>query len=89
MGNNKKKTHNSVRNIRKELAILIKEKQSTCTTEAEKNKAVEVARQEINAKYGKGWRENYPSGYRQSYDEWWSDRNLDGSFAYNNASDDF
>ncbi len=43
--------------IRKELAILIKEKQKTCKTEKEKNKAVDDARQEINLKYGKGWRE--------------------------------
>ncbi len=45
--------------IRKELAILIKIKHESCTTEKEKNKAVEKARQEINLKYGKGWREQY------------------------------
>lgn len=27
--------------------------------------------------------------YHQSYDDWWQECNLDGSFAYNNASDDF
>jgi hypothetical protein len=43
--------------IRKELAILIKEKHKSCTTEKEENKAVGDARQEINLKYGKGWRE--------------------------------
>lgn len=48
-----------IRAVRKELAILIKEKQSHCTTEKEKNSAVNLARQEINAKYGKGWREEY------------------------------
>jgi hypothetical protein len=48
-----------VKAIRKELAILITEKQSHCTTQAEKNKAVTDARAEINLKYGKGWRENY------------------------------
>jgi len=47
-----------VKAIRKELALLIKEKQSHCTTQAENNKAVTDARQEINLKYGKGWREN-------------------------------
>ena len=46
-----------IRAIRKELAILIKEKQATCRTDKEKNIAVNDARQEINAKYGKGWRE--------------------------------
>lgn len=25
----------------------------------------------------------------QSYDEWWSERNLDGSFAYSGVTDDF
>lgn len=47
-----------VKAIRKELALLIKEKQSHCTTQAEKNKAVTDARAEMNVKYGKGWREN-------------------------------
>lgn len=47
-----------VRRIRKELAILIQEKHKTCTTEKEKNKAVDDARQEINLKYGKEWRKN-------------------------------
>lgn len=63
-------------NIRKELALLIKEKQSKCTTEKEKNKALNEARQEINAKYGKGWREksnynfNRPSWAQELGDEW-------------------
>lgn len=26
---------------------------------------------------------------RDSYDEWWQERNLDGSFAYNGVTDDF
>jgi len=73
--------------IKRELALLIKEKQSQCTTDKAKNYAVEVARQEINTKYGKNWRERYAPP--QSYDEWWSESNLDGSFAYNNASEDF
>ncbi len=46
-----------IRKIRKELAILITKKHESCTTEKEKNKAVEDARHEINVKYGKGWRE--------------------------------
>lgn len=47
------------RTIRRELAILIKEKQKLCTTDKEKNVAVNDARQEINTKYGKGWREQF------------------------------
>ena len=47
---------NKIRAIRKELAILIKEKQQLCTTEKQKNNAVSEGRQEINLKYGKGWR---------------------------------
>ncbi len=34
-------------------------------------------------------KKNLPYSYRQSYDEWWDECNTDGSFAYNNASDDF
>lgn len=49
--------------IRKELALLIKQKQSKCTTESEKNKAVNDARKEINIKYGKGWRDRKKSDY--------------------------
>lgn len=45
------------RKISKELRTLIMEKQAVCTTENEKNHAVNMARQEINSKYGKGWRE--------------------------------
>ncbi len=47
----------STKAIRKELAILIKEKLKVCNTKKEENVAVETARQEINLKYGKGWRE--------------------------------
>lgn len=66
-------------NVRKELALLIKEKQSNCTTEKQKNKALNDARQEINAKYGKGWIEvdnrkgynfNHPSWAQGLGDEW-------------------
>lgn len=47
----------TTRQIRKELAILIKEKLKSCSTKKEQNIAVEEARREINVKYGKGWRE--------------------------------
>jgi hypothetical protein len=63
--------------IRKELALLIKEKQANCKTEKEKNKALNEARQQINAKYGKDWREsskdynyNRPSWAQELGDEW-------------------
>ncbi len=46
----------TTRQIRKELAILIKEKLKTCSTQKEKNIAVEESRREMNAKYGHGWR---------------------------------
>lgn len=26
---------------------------------------------------------------KQSYDEWWQEKNMDGSFAYNGVTDDF
>lgn len=47
----------STREIRRELAILIKSKQEDCKTQSERNKAINDARYEINKKYGKGWRE--------------------------------
>jgi hypothetical protein len=43
--------------IRKELFLLIQEKQKTCLTDKEKNHAVNLARQEINEKYGYSWRD--------------------------------
>jgi len=54
---NPEKYDKSTHEIRKELAILIKEKHKSCETQAERNKAVNDARYEINKKYGKGWRE--------------------------------
>lgn len=78
----------STKEIRKELAILIKEKLKLCTTEKEENVAVGTARQEINLKYGKGWREwdelkpqtvsrqryNEPSSYDgHTFGEHWMD----------------
>ncbi len=46
----------STKEIRKELAILIKKKINSPEYVSE-SKAVNDARQEINIKYGKGWRE--------------------------------
>lgn len=58
--------------IRYELAILIQEKQKTCVTDQEKNHAVTLARQEINTKYGIGWRDKYDprlaTMHKQGYD---------------------
>ena len=45
--------------ISKELKNIIVEKQSNCTTESQKNNAVNEARAEINNKYGDGWRNTY------------------------------
>lgn len=33
--------------------------------------------------------EKYPERSSSSYDEWWEQNNLDGSFAYNGVTDDF
>jgi hypothetical protein len=46
----------TTKKIRKELAILIAEKQIVCLTEKQKNQAVNEARMEINKKYGDDWR---------------------------------
>ena len=54
---NPKNFSKGTRAIRKELAILIKSKLAKCKTKQEQNHAVNLARQEINEKYGKGWRE--------------------------------
>lgn len=67
--------------IRKELWELIQQKQSESTTEREKNHAVNLARAEINKKYGKDWREkensqkggydfSRPSQYQDLGSEW-------------------
>lgn len=48
-----------IRRIRKELAILINIKKLSCITDKEINNAISIARQEINIKYGKGWREKH------------------------------
>ena len=52
------RTSKRVRKIRKELARLIHQKQSLCTTDKQKNAAVNEARCEINRKYGSDWRSN-------------------------------
>ena len=44
------------KSISKELRLLIAQKQSTCKTDREMNKAVNDAREEINKKYGSDWR---------------------------------
>lgn len=60
--------------IRRELKKLIQSKIKDCTTEKEKNKAVNEARMEINKKYGKDWRNSNPevqkelSSYPSIYD---------------------
>jgi hypothetical protein len=77
----------TARQIRREKAILIEK----LTKEGDKNAYI-TAGTIINKKYGKGWAEKYTSGSsnkRQTYDEWWQERNMDGSFAYNGVTDDF
>ncbi len=70
--------------IRKELKKLINQKQLNCKTEKEKNKALNEARQKINLKYGKDWRNSDPqtqkelSSFPSIYDghengEYWMD----------------
>jgi ribosomal protein S17 len=56
------------KSIRKELAILIEGKLKLCTSKKEKNAAVEIARQEINKKYGKGWRQEHKFKPSKQYD---------------------
>ena len=62
-----------IKAVRKELAILIQEKQKAVDTKAQKNNAVEEARKEINLKYGKGWRER---GLVSNDDDQWSEEDL-------------
>lgn len=52
--------------IRKELKKLIDSKKRSCHTEQQKNDAVNLARKEINDKYGKGWRDLDTLSYRPS-----------------------
>lgn len=79
----------STKAIRKELAILIHKMVIGCTTDAQKNKAVNDARAEINKKYGHDWRSRDAVNGSGGYDEWWQEKNMDGSFAYNGVTDDF
>lgn len=65
--------------ISKEKSNLIKKLES----EGRKDAYNEAGRI-INQKYGKGWREKH-----QTYDEWFQERNMDGSFAYDGITDDF
>ena len=62
------KTTNS---IRKELAILIKTKKAEIPdiTKKQENIIVETSRQEINLKYGKGWRDSLNQTIRPCDDE--------------------
>ena len=46
-----------IASIRKEIYLLVQEKCKFYTTDAEKNRALDEARREMNLKYGKGWRE--------------------------------
>lgn len=64
-----------IRSIRKELAILIKKKQQECETEKQKKSHAIIlsARQEINKKYGKGWRER---GLHANSDNQWTEEEL-------------
>jgi hypothetical protein len=45
------------KSISKELRLLIAEKQADCKSEKEMNKAINDAREDINKKYGKDWRD--------------------------------
>lgn len=59
----------TLKQIRKELDILIIEKKKGCTTNKEKNLAVNAARREINVKYGKNWRQRFSTNKKpKSYD---------------------
>ena len=57
------------KSIKKDLAILIEEKLKLCTSKKEENAAVEIARQEINKKYGKGWRQEHRFEPSKQYDD--------------------
>jgi hypothetical protein len=45
-----------IKGIKIELKKLIRAKQKTCSTSKERDAALNSAREEINKKYGKGWR---------------------------------
>lgn len=71
--------------IRRELAILVESKKQYGMKPEE---ALNQSRQEINNKYGRDWRTKYET-QSQSYDDWWGECNMDGSFAYNGCTEDF
>jgi len=71
--------------IRRELAMLVETKKSNGINP---EKALTEARQEMNKKYGRDWRTKYETN-KQSYDDWWQECNMDGSFAYNGITEDF
>jgi len=74
----------NVKEIRKEKAILI----DKLKKENHKNPYPEAGKI-INEKYGKGWAEKYQPKQSYGYDEWWQEKNMDGSFAYNGVTEDF
>lgn len=66
----------SYKAISKELRLLIVEKQSKSITEKELNRDINDAREEINKKYGKDWRDlkkhpNLPNIKKLSNYEYW------------------
>lgn len=66
----------SYKSISKELRLLIVDKQSKSITEQELNRAINDAREEINKKYGKDWRDlkkhpNLPNIKKLSNYEYW------------------
>jgi hypothetical protein len=58
----------TLKQIRKELDELMKEKKKGLTSSKEINLAVNRARFEINLKYGKNWRERFKTNHKKSYD---------------------
>jgi len=58
----------TLKQIRKELDALIREKKKGLTAPKEINLALNRARHEINLKYGKDWRNRFAIQKRQSYD---------------------
>lgn len=58
----------TLKSIRKELELLMREKKKGLTSQKEINNAVNRARQEINVKYGTNWRQRFKTNHKQSYD---------------------
>lgn len=55
----------TLKQIRKELDLLIIEKKKGCTTNKEINLALNRARYEINLKYGKNWRQRFQHNHKK------------------------